>query len=626
MDRIIEIKVNGNYLTKDNKNAGVQYEANATSLRIEFDAGWDGYAKKVTFWDANGQNPVERTLTADLLEDITVSTRIYLCPIPGEALAESGECTFVIDGYVDGKRQRSISDTLMVREAPFIEQADEPVDPTPTQAEQLQVQIDTMLGDMAEQATIATNKAAEASESAAAASESAREAAESAASASTSASTSTSAASEAAASASAAKESETAAKASETAAKVSETAAKASETAAKESEMTAKTAAATAAQDVDAMLSEKVAAAEAAKTAAASSASSAKESETAAKASETAAKASEAAAASSASDAADSAANIQSAAQTATEKAEEASTSASNAASSADAAAKSAEEAKQAAGGDFPTRSEAQGYANTAESNAKTYTDQQIAAIPTPDVSGQISTHNTDTTSHEDIREAMSSHASDTSKHITAAERTAWNAKLDSETDPTVPAWAKASSKPCYTAEEVGAIPTSEKGAASGVATLGADGKVPSAQLPSLDYVPTSEKGKASGVATLGTDGKVPTGQLPEISSVKTFVATLTTTWTENEDTGVKSQSVPITGVLAKHTAKVDHAYTGSGTSDDYAAFVEAENQYLTYITNGYAETYDGGIKFYIFGDAPTVSIPIVVEAQPDAEGRVTAG
>lgn len=126
--------------------------------------------------------------------------------------------------------------------------------------------------------------------------------------------------------------------------------------------------------------------------------------------------------------------------------------------------------------------------------------------------------------------------------------------------------------------------------------------------------IPSSEKGAASGVATLGTDGKVPAGQLPEISSVKTYTAIIGTTWTENEDTGVKSQSVPITGVLAKHTAKVDHAYTGDGTSDGYAVFVEAENQYLTYITNGYAETYDGGITFYIFGDAPTVSIPIVVE------------
>ena len=104
------------------------------------------------------------------------------------------------------------------------------------------------------------------------------------------------------------------------------------------------------------------------------------------------------------------------------------------------------------------------------------------------------------------------------------------------------------------------------------------------------------------------------TGNVTVEGSSKTYTVTIGKTWTENADTGVKSQSIAIEGVLAKHTAKVDHAYTGDGTSDGYAAFVEAENQYLTYITNGYAETYDGGITFYIFGDAPTVSIPIVVE------------
>lgn len=93
-----------------------------------------------------------------------------------------------------------------------------------------------------------------------------------------------------------------------------------------------------------------------------------------------------------------------------------------------------------------------------------------------------------------------------------------------------------------------------------------------------------------------------------------TYTATIGTTWTEDSNTGVKTQNVAIPGVLASHTATVDHAYTGNGTSDDYAAFVEAENQYLNCITNGYAETYNGGIKFTIFGDANTVSIPIVVE------------
>ena len=61
-------------------------------------------------------------------------------------------------------------------------------------------------------------------------------------------------------------------------------------------------------------------------------------------------------------------------------------------------------------------------------------------------------------------------------------------------------------------------VPTSEKGAANGVATLGSDGKVPSGQMPSLDYVPNSEKGKENGVATLGADGKVPAGQVDAYS------------------------------------------------------------------------------------------------------------
>lgn len=179
MDRIIEIKVNGSHLTKDNRIAGVQHEGNAKTLRIEFDEGWDGYAKKVTFWDATGANPVERTLTADLLEDITESIRIYLCKIPPEPMAEAGEFTFVIDGYTDGVRQRSISDTMVVKPAPFIEKADEPTDPTPSQAEQLQVQIDTLLGDMQEQAQIAVENAAIAVEKAGEASNSASSAANS---------------------------------------------------------------------------------------------------------------------------------------------------------------------------------------------------------------------------------------------------------------------------------------------------------------------------------------------------------------------------------------------------------------------------------------------------------------
>lgn len=55
----------------------------------------------------------------------------------------------------------------------------------------------------------------------------------------------------------------------------------------------------------------------------------------------------------------------------------------------------------------------------------------------------------------------------------------------DSRPASDVSAWAKASTKPTYTASEVGAIATTEKGANNGVAELDSAGKVLSSQLPS---------------------------------------------------------------------------------------------------------------------------------------------
>ena len=138
MDRIIEVKVSGNHLSKDNKVAGVRGEANVTNLHIAFDEGWDSFSKRITFWDALGNNP-----TKILLDN----KRECVAPIPGEAMAEAGKLTFVIDGYNGGKKQRSVADELEVKDAPMAENAAEPVDPTPDQATQLQNYIDNHKSD-----------------------------------------------------------------------------------------------------------------------------------------------------------------------------------------------------------------------------------------------------------------------------------------------------------------------------------------------------------------------------------------------------------------------------------------------------------------------------------------------
>ena len=58
-------------------------------------------------------------------------------------------------------------------------------------------------------------------------------------------------------------------------------------------------------------------------------------------------------------------------------------------------------------------------------------------------------------------------------------------------------------------------VKQSEKGVASGVASLDGNGQIPVAQIPTLGYIPTTDKGTANGVASLGADGRVPSSQLP---------------------------------------------------------------------------------------------------------------
>lgn len=102
-----------------------------------------------------------------------------------------------------------------------------------------------------------------------------------------------------------------------------------------------------------------------------------------------------------------------------------ASSAASTAISEADRAKAEADRAAGVAGGNFATSVEVQQAAAKAESNANAYTDRKIAAIPTPDVSGQINTHNSNTSAHQDIRTA----ASAAQKSANNAQTAANNAK-----------------------------------------------------------------------------------------------------------------------------------------------------------------------------------------------------
>lgn len=142
-------------------------------------------------------------------------------------------------------------------------------------------------------------------------------------------------------------------------------------------------------------------------------------------------------------------------------------------------------------------------------------------------------------------------------------------------------------------------------------------------------YVGFNEKGEAIAKNPLSgsesqyigfdAEGKQVVKNLPaggEGSGSNTvFFGTIGTEWTEDENTGVKSQLVAVEGVLeAHHLGVLDVIMTHERTTEGYAAFVEETNQFLTYITNGDAETVDGGVMFYIYGEPNTIEIPFALE------------
>lgn len=576
MNRIISLSVEDMYIKYTGEAFGATGSHNAVTLRMTFGPVWEGTAKTAYFTDALGNTSVALVLGLDTLVD-----GAYEVDVPSEALKYAGEATVTIKGVLTSgdtttKAITTAAGHFRVLDSELPDSAGNAGTITPSDKDQLQAEIAGLenlftTAKAAAEAAAANAKVSEtsakASETAAASSASSAETSKTAAA--ESAATATAQASAADASAAKAAASQKAASASESAAKASETAAKAAQTGAETAKSNAKDSA-TAAEGA-------ARSASGAAIAASGSASDAHASATAASSSASQAQASAAAAAQSAAsvDGINKTAQSWAVGGTGTREGEDTNN-----------AKYWAEQAQAVVGGDFATKVEAQGYVTAHNQSAEAHADIR-KALNGKEASGTaaaaVTAHNKDSAAHADIRNALAdkeeagaaaavqrnltAHAGNTTVHVTSAERTAWNGKA----------------------------------AGKHASQHGKDGADP--------ITPA-----AIGAASLGADGKVPASQLPEISSVKTYTATIGTTWTEDSNTGVKTQSVAIPGVLASQTATVDHVYTGSGTSDDYAAFVEAENQYLTCITNGYAETYDGGIKFTIFGDANTVSIPIVAE------------
>jgi hypothetical protein len=147
--------------------------------------------------------------------------------------------------------------------------------------------------------------------------------------------------------------------------------------------------------------------------------------------------------------------------------------------------------------------------------------------------------------------EEFNGHASDTTKHITATERNNWN--------------SKAAGNHSHSASQVGAIPSNEKGAANGVATLDSSSKIPRSQIPEVEIDNLTIFKNENGELT------APSRTLTIYQQGETFQE-----WVEGYSTGVGSTDY-----------NSDHLYIeviGSSTKNSRRTLVLAEPLDLTHL------------------------------------------
>lgn len=175
MTRTIPLKIQNEYIAGDKVLIGAAGSHNDVVLRMEFSPLWEGLTKTVQFRDALGEKTIETLLTEDLLEKN--STTVYMVPVPNGAKKYAGEMTLAVKGAaVSGDKETrattAVHGAFTVGESKWDTSAEAEQDVPPTQAEQLQSQIDAVLGKI--------NGAAASANAAAASAQSAAESAETA--------------------------------------------------------------------------------------------------------------------------------------------------------------------------------------------------------------------------------------------------------------------------------------------------------------------------------------------------------------------------------------------------------------------------------------------------------------
>ena len=137
---MVTIHINGQFVSKSSKNVNPTGSANTAELQFIFDDSWLGYAKRVLWRDAKGEN-----LTSVLLSAEPMQKNIYNSTVPTAVTTSAGWCSFTVEGYFESnpsKIMKSITDGLFVA---YSQSSDGIAEITPTEAMQLQAEFEGLM-------------------------------------------------------------------------------------------------------------------------------------------------------------------------------------------------------------------------------------------------------------------------------------------------------------------------------------------------------------------------------------------------------------------------------------------------------------------------------------------------
>lgn len=145
---IVKLQISNEYIQGSGVSVGAVGSHDDVLLEMDFrpSAVWSGTTRRAIFANALGENRTVIVLTTNLLEE--GQGEIYLVPVPQQTKDVAGECFLTVEGFVtDGNGKeivRCVTEEARFRVLPSKLYTNDSAPVTPSQAEQLQAEIDSI--------------------------------------------------------------------------------------------------------------------------------------------------------------------------------------------------------------------------------------------------------------------------------------------------------------------------------------------------------------------------------------------------------------------------------------------------------------------------------------------------